>query len=185
MKRAGLASPPIVPGRPRKGPKMTNSADREVRVHVQVADKSAADATARELEEHGATAVDVDEEGAGIVDPISLGIIVTAVMTSTGFAAWLGVRLRNAFRNGCLIRVTESGEVLTTELPIPYGQVIVIGPDGTWTKYYDVDNDAKLGEMTQALAAGLVPSGGTKTSKEEVDKEAGGDTTASSEPAQQ
>lgn len=157
---------------------MTDTLDRQVRIEVQLPDESAIDEVVQDLEAQGAADIDVDRNGAGIIDPASIAIIVTAVMTSSSFAAWLGFRIRDKFRKGVLIRITGSGDVQVREIPIPYGQVIVIGPEGTWTRYYDVDNDTKLGEMTTSLAAGMLPSGGTPTTKAEVDAEAGEDVAA-------
>lgn len=147
---------------------MTNEA---VRIQFETTGEEA-DAVADELRQQGATDVDVDKQGAGIVDPASLAVYVLAYMAVTAFTHWLHTRRENSKKKGLLIRVLTSGEIQTTELSIPFGQVIIIGPDGVWSKYYDVDTDTKLGEMTSKLTKGLVPSGGIPTSKAEVEKEA-------------
>jgi hypothetical protein len=157
---------------------MTDTLNRQVRVRVQVPDEAAIDEVVQDLKAQGATDVDVDRNGAGIIDPGSLAMYVMVVMAASSFATWLGFRIRDKFRDGVLIRIAESDDVLVQEIPIPYGQAIVIGPEGTWTKYYDVDSDTKLGPMTTSLAAGMVPSGGTPTSKAEVDREGGEDVAA-------
>lgn len=149
-----------------------------VRFTIAVADQDAAIASRADAEKNGATDLDVDPQGAGILPIVAFAVALHGVMAIGAFSAWLAKKILDYDQKGVLIRIPAKGEIQVSELPIPYGQVVVIGPDGTWTKYYDVDTDDKMTAFTKDLLSGVTPAGGTPTSEAEVEAETEGEAEA-------
>lgn len=143
-----------------------------IRFTIAVDDRAVAEDTAESARAEGANDAVVEEGGRGVVPLAVAALAIVGTMAVSAFGTWLYGRIRALFKKGVLIRVTDDGQVQVTEIPIPYGQVIAIGPDGQWFKYVNVD-DVRLGELTGQLTTGVLAAGGIKTSQEEVEAEVG------------
>lgn len=153
-----------------------SSPDREVRVSIAVANESDASSLELELASAGGEDVDVAPEGAGVVDPITLAVVGSIVVSATIQAAHFGVVIARWWRNrnkpGIVIDARNEGSVAVTESAhLDRGQVITIGADGHWAKHLDTDPNG-LEDYVPKVLEGL-PSGGTPTSPGELGSGAG------------
>lgn len=151
-------------------------AEGELRVRVAVADQDQVDAVANDLEAAGGRDVDVDSGGAGVIPVLAIAGLVSVWMAAAGFIAWLKVWVGNQGKPGLLIRVTDNDVDVQELKALPFGQVILVGKDASWNRYYDVDQN-KMESMIKTLLGGVLPTGGTPTSEAEVTDEAAKDET--------
>jgi hypothetical protein len=85
---------------------------------------------------------------AGIV-PLAIPFIIFGAIALVGLGEQVWEWWENRKKRGLLVQVDEHGKLTIKELNIPYGQVVILSPDGTTVTHKDVTKD-KLAELLDA-----------------------------------
>ncbi len=152
-------------------------------------EREATEAGARTIAERIRTAGgqgDVIAPPAGIA-PLAIPFIILGVVAAVGLGEQVWEWWHNRSKHGLLIQIGKEGKVDIKELDIPYGQVVVISPDGTKVEHKDVSKD-KLDTLLDAASnvASAAVGGDSSTSGARghgAGDAAGGGSTATTPPA--